>query len=64
MTFLDRDVMCVMKATWEVCINTIKVIVEVVLPRCLSGREIINGNEDSSISTRRVPSRAILYCRE
>ena len=28
MTFLDRYVMCVMKATWEVCINTIKVLVE------------------------------------
>ena len=42
MTFLDRYVMRVMKATWEVCINTIKVLVEVVLPRFLSGREIIN----------------------
>ena len=64
MTFLDGYVMCVMKATWEVCINTIKVLVEVVLPRYLSGREIINVNEDSSISTRRVPLRAILHCRE
>ncbi len=61
---LDRFAMCVMKATWEVCINTIKVLVEVVLPRCLCGREIINVNEDSSTSTRRVPSRAILHCRE
>ena len=52
MTFLDRYVMCVMKATWEVCINTIKVLVEVVLPRCLSGREIINVNEDSSTLPR------------
>ena len=54
----------VMKATWEVCINTIKVLGEVVLPRCLSGREIVNVNEDSSTSTRRVPSRAIFYGRE
>ena len=30
MTFLDRYVMCVMKATLKVCINTIKVLVEVV----------------------------------
>ena len=59
MTFLDCYVMCVMEATCEVCINTIKVLVEVVLPRCLSGREIINVNADSSTSTRRVPSRAI-----
>ena len=51
MTFLDHYVMCVMKATWEVCINTIKVLVEVVLPRCLSEREIINVDEDSSTST-------------
>ena len=64
MTFLDCYVMCVMKATWEVCINIIKVLVEVVLPRCLSGREIINVNEDSSTSTRRVLSRAKHHCRE
>ena len=53
MTFLDCYVMCVIKATCEVCINTIKVLVEVVLPCCLSGREIINVNEDSSTSTGR-----------
>ena len=64
MTFLDRYVMCVMKATWEVCINIIKVLVEVVLPRCLSGREIMNVNEDSSTSTRRVPSRAIFIAED
>ena len=45
-------------------INTIKVLVEVVLPHCLSGREIINVDEDSSTSTRRVPSRVLLHCRE
>ena len=55
MTFLDYYVMCVLIATWEVCINTIKVLVEVILRRCLSGQEIINVNEDSSTSTRRVP---------
>ena len=63
MTFLDRYVMCVMKATWEVCINTIKVLVEVVLPRCPLGRDIINVNADNSICTRRVSSRATLDCR-
>ena len=60
MTFPDPRVMCAMKATWEVCINTTRVVVRVVLSIWTGNHAI---DKDKSPCNRRVSSVATLDSR-